>query len=574
MKRVYSLFLVVLAFKAWAQPDEKENLGQIELSVTDRYKAQVMEAQKVLERPTYQDSIEQKIAVQYAIFSSPIEVRMQPETLSPARIAKIEVPELYRAFIRTGYGLYNTALAEAYYNSGRSAKSSFGISARHLSSQDGVEGLYYDDNSFSRNHLGAFFNRYYRKLTWHTEAAVNLDKFSYYGNPITGAFSNEDSTRGSAPYNWYRSYAVKSSIKEANKKALGWLQGLSLGFSHFDDNYRSAEQDFQLETDWALPADDKNLYLELNAMYFQNQMDSLYAGFQDSSAFKQSTFQFQARPHIHMERNNLGFDFGLNLFILDQKDSRPDFSDGRVFFFPELIVRWKMIPGVLSIKGGIKGELSRNNFRELSQLSPFIAPGQLTRAGGENRIFAGMEGILASNLSFNLEGGYQIFQNRAFVYANPSFDRSLDQVLYVGLRYHDINILYAKGALDFNWNEKLRIKTSAIARSFQSNESGARAWYIPYFEANLSAYYNLKDKIGFQLGLDYIGSRFASNTAFPNYDALLKPYLDLGLKIDYRYNSRIGAFVNFSNLLNSQYDILLGYRAQSVGVMFGLNYRF
>lgn len=574
MKVFKTLLVSLLAITAYAQPDDKENLGQFELSVTDRYKAQVMDAQKVLERPNYKDSIQQKIGVEYSIFSSPIEVRMQPEQLSPARIAKIEVPELYSGYIRTGYGMYNTALAEAYYNSGRSAKSSFGFSARHLSSQSGVEDLYFDDNSFSRNHLGTFFNRYYRKFTWHTEATVNLDKYSYYGHPLTGAFANEDSARGAAPFNWYRSYGLRSSIKESNLKSLGWLQKLEVGFNHFDDNYRSSEQDFQLLSDWALPADDKLLYLQLNALYFQNRMDSLYNGFPDSLALEQSTFQFQARPYIHMERNDISFDFGLNLFILDQKDSRPEQSDGRVFFFPELILKWKMIPGVLSLKGGIKGELQRNNFRELSQLSPFIAPGQTTRAGGENRIFAGMEGILASNLSFHLEGGYQIFQNRAFVYADPTFDRALENVLWVGVRYHDVNVLYAKGGLDFNWNEKLIINTSATARSFSAEDPGSRAWYLPYFEANLSASYNLKNKIGFQLSLDYIGSRLATNVAFPNYEALLKPYADLGFKIDYRYNSRIGAFVNLSNLLNSQYDILLGYQAQSIGAMFGLNYRF
>lgn len=573
MKKFSLLILCLSSFLSWAQPD-KENLGQFELSVTDRYKAQVVDAKKILDRPSYSDSINQRIAVQYRIFSTPIPVKMQPEALSPARIAKIEVPELYNGYVRTAYGMYNTALAEAYYNSGRSAKYSYGFSARHLSTQTGVEDLVFEDNAMSKNHLGAYFNRYYRKYTWSNSAEVNLDKFSYYGNPRLGLSNNEDSTRGAAPFNWYRNFAYQTSLKEANTKSMGWLEQISLGLRHFTDNYQSQEQDFQLNTKWNLPAGDKELHLELNSAYFQNKIDSLYAGISDTAAYSQNTFQIQARPYIHMEKEAVSFDFGLNLFVLNQMDSRPDFEDNRIFFFPELILKWKMIPGVLNIKGGLKGELQRNTFRNLSLLSPFLAPGQLTRAGGENRAFITMEGILASNLSFNVEGGYQIFTNRALVFSSPVFDRSLNDVLNVNVSYQDMNVLYAKGAIDFNWSDKFLLNMSATARSYDMAQSGQQPWNLPFFEAHLNTHYNLKDKIGIGLNLDFIGARFASNFNYPEQEALLAPYVDLGLKLDYRYNSRIGAFINLSNLLNSQYEILLGYRAQSISAMFGLNYRF
>ncbi len=572
MKKLALNILILSSFSLWAQPDD-ENLGQFELSVTDRYKAQVMDARKILERPSYKDSINQKLAVDYQIFSTPISVKMQPDNLKPARIAKIEVPELYKGYVRLGYGMYNTGLVEAYYNSGRSSKQSYGFSARHLSSKDGVEDRVFDDNGFSRNHIEGFYNRYYRKFTWHTSAQVDLDKFTYYGSPVLGLSTNEDSARGVAPYNWYRTYSIRSSIKEALPQYLGWMEELALEARHFDDNYQSQEQDFQLKTDWVLPAGSQDLNLDLNFAYFQNSIDSLYPGINDTVAYDQSTFQFQARPNIHLEREDYSFDFGLNLYILDQQDSRPNLGDGRIFFFPELILNYKLVPGVLRIKAGIKGELQRNTFQDLSQLSPFLAPGQLTRAGGENRLFAAMEGILASNLGFSLEGGYQAFRNRAFLYTNPSGLQVQDQ-LFVNVRYQDIDVYYAKGALDFNWQEKLLAKLSATARSFSPRNNGEQAWYLPYFEAQLSTRYNLRDKIGLQLALDYIGARRALDQRYPNYEPLLEPYVDLGLKIDYRYNSRIGAFVSASNLLNSQYDILLGYRAQSVGVIFGLNYRF
>ena len=48
MRKIGLSLLLLGGFSAFAQPD---NLGSLELKVTDRYKAQVKDAQKILEQP-------------------------------------------------------------------------------------------------------------------------------------------------------------------------------------------------------------------------------------------------------------------------------------------------------------------------------------------------------------------------------------------------------------------------------------------------------------------------------------------------------------------------------------------
>ncbi len=565
------VFGLVLSFSAFAQPD---NLGSLELKVTDRYKAQVKDARKILEQPKYEDSINQKLEVQYRIDSRPLSVRMRPEPLSPARIGPIEVPQLYRAYIRGAYGAYNTGLAEVFYNSKRSSKSSYGFSARHLSTQTGVSNLLYEDNAFSRNHIGAYFNRFFPKYTWRLSADVDLDKYSYYGRPILDFLPGDDSLElGEAPYNWYRSFGFETSLIEAREKELGWMQRLDLGYRYFLDNYRSMEHDVRLGSDWILPAGEQKLNLEFNAAYFNTSYDSLYTGADSSNIFNQSFMQVQMKPYIRVDRDEYALDFGLNLYFLGHQDSRDVDDQGGAYFFPELILRYRAVPDVLSVVGGITGLLERNNYRELSRRSPFITPGQNTIPSRTIKAFIAMEGLLSRTLSFRLEGGYANRRSDAFLYRNPFFYQ--DSMTY-GLEviYQDLNELYAKGSLSYNWEEKLLISASAIARDFDLDQ-GELPLYRPYFEANLEGSYTYRKKVGMGLLLNYVGSRHAFHQIQnPDLPAMLEPYLDLGLKLDYYYNSRIGAFINFSNLLNSDYDLYLGYKAQGINAMFGFTYRF
>lgn len=571
MRRIGFIIGLGLALSLGAQPD---NLGSLELKVTDRYKAQVKDARKILEQPKYEDSINQKMEIQYRIEAMPLSVRMRPEPLSPARIGPIEVPDLYRAYIRGAYGAYNTGLAELYYNSKRSSKYSYGFSGRHLSTQTGVANLAFENNAFSRNHLGAYFNRFFPKYTWRLSADVDLDKYSYYGRPILDFIPGDDSVSlGEAPYNWYRSLGFQSSLIEAREKELGWMKGLNVGYRYFEDNYRSSEHDAQINSDWILPAGEQKLNLEFNAAYFTTAYDSLFTGADSSQIFNQNYLQVQMKPYIRVDRDEYALDFGVNLYFVGHEDNREVDNYAGAYFFPELILRYRAVPEVLSVVGGITGLLERNTYRDLSRMSPFINPGQSSIPSRSTKAFIAMEGLLSSSTSFKIEGGYANLRSDAFLYRDPFF--YLDS-MQPGLSvvYQDLNEFYAKGSLSFNWEEKFFLTASAIARDFDL-DAGELALYRPYFEANLESSYTYRKKIGLGLNLNYIGARHAFHQVQnPNLAAMLDPYVDLGLKIDYYYNSRIGAFINLSNLLNSNYEIILGYRAQGINALFGFTYRF
>ena len=128
--------------------------------------------------------------------------------------------------------------------------------------------------------------------------------------------------------------------------------------------------------------------------------------------------------------------------------------------------------------------------------------------------------------------------------------------------------------LGFNFKNNLQINLNGELNSFILTNA-EEAWHLPKFRAGLNSVYTLKQKLKFKADVDYIGERVAfaqeDNADLSN---TLSAYVDLGIGIEYLYNSRISAFINTNNLLNSNYEYYLGYRTQNINVLFGLTYQF
>jgi outer membrane cobalamin receptor len=54
----------------------------------------------------------------------------------------------------------------------------------------------------------------------------------------------------------------------------------------------------------------------------------------------------------------------------------------------------------------------------------------------------------------------------------------------------------------------------------------------------------------------------------------LDGYFDANIGVEYLYNSRLSAFVQVYNLINTPNTLFLGYDAQGVNVLFGIAYQF
>lgn len=572
MKNGTLIALLLLANTLLAQP----NLGQFEMSVTEKYKARVGEAVKYPETPDFEDTTTSKLPVNYRISSQPVEVQYTPEPISPARIAKVPVEELYNGMVRLGFGLYVSPLAEAYWNSGRSSDRSFGFWGRHYSTQQGVKQTIFKDNSMNQNELGGYYNQFYRKMKWETRIFGQWDKYSYYG---VDAFPSDSLTlfrleneEGVEPrQNWFRQYDIQTSIKGENDADLGWLDEVGVNYYNFTDAYNGQENYFRINSFWQLPAGENNLDLGLNLTNFNLAFDSL-------ATFKQSYFTLQARPKVTLVlKENLLFDFGFNLYANNYKSDSTggEFSP---YFFPEVKLRYPFVEDVLSAYTGVRGQMEHNSFRHITRDNPYITPAFISRPTRTTDLYLGIEGILSSTTSFNVHGGVMLQKDLVLYYRDPFYRNYpfTDSASFPGLNvlYDNSETFYVRGELALNLNDNLQGGVYGELISYNTKEQ-EEAWHRPGFLAGLNLEYTLAEKLKFGTQLDYVGTREAFQQEInPAVESTLPAYLDAGLDFEYLYNSRLTGFLTFSNLLSRKYDMYLGYKAQSINFLMGFSYKF
>lgn len=564
MKKLNQLILVglVATGNAFAQPTD---IGNLELSITDKYKAKVSEANMYLDFPSFKDTTTEKILVKYQIFSDPVDIQFRPKSLPPLRIKNLKLDKLPRGLVRFGYGLYNTPLAEIYYNTGRSSKYNFGFGARHYSTQNGVEGRVYENNAISNNQFNAHLNRFYKNLAWNTNATAQFDKVSYYGvdRVPLGEVVQEDLDPNS---NWYRQFGIQSQLLSTNGKSMAWLQKLGLSYYNLTDDYSTMENNLQLTSRIDIPVIEEMINTDVNLSYFRTDYDSI-------SKFSQSFLTLQFHPKITTTKNDWSFDFGLNLYYNSAFKSTEPEINGNIYFFPEVIVRYPVVKDVLITYLGLEGKLIQNSVKSLVNDNPYLNPGQELKPSRNMDLFIGMNGILSSSTSFNLKGGFMSTEDRALFYRNPFY--YFDSIQPgIDVLYDKVDRYYVRGELSLNIKNNLQINLNGELNSYITTNID-EAWHLPAFTGGLNSVYTLKKKIKLRADLDYIGERTAfaaqDNLDVPN---ILDGYIDLGLGIEYLYNSRISAFISANNLLNSDFDYYLGYRTQNVNVLFGLSYQF
>ena len=133
----------------------------------------------------------------------------------------------------------------------------------------------------------------------------------------------------------------------------------------------------------------------------------------------------------------------------------------------------------------------------------------------------------------------------------------------------------------YQLNEKLKIDGIARFNSYEL-KNHAYAPNLPIFEFQLRGAYNLFDKFlinmdgrietGRKALVDYPGEEVIEEDG--QYYLNLGALVDFNLGIEYRYNKRVTAFLQFNNMFSQRYYEWYNYPVQPIQVMGGISFRF
>lgn len=516
------------------------------------------------------------VIVNYPLLSLRYETKTELEQINPAAIKTVEkLAPLYSTYIKIGVGTEFMPLGEVYFDSKRSRKFVYGAHVKHLSSFGNIKG--YAPAQFDRTRSGIYGGINEKRYTLHGDINYNNRGLHYYGISDTlGLLKDSISQR-------YSDFGISGIFKSHVKDSAKVNYYVGLGYN----NYQSKKPEREDFADWRA----KENYFGINggASYklakevYAADLSILYNGYKygvldttwtglDSGLALNNTV-ISLRPHITtlIQNNRFRAHIGLN-FTVDVHHKT------KAYIYPLAEVKYSMFNDIFIPYVGIRGGLDQTTFKSLSTTNEFILPNvELRNEKTPIDVYGGIKGTLSRRIYFNV---------------GASFKSVRDMALYVTDTVHSLgnkfNIIYdtltvatLEASIGYQLKEKLKIEGIGRYYSYTLiNQS--YAWNKPRMQFIVRGYYNLFDKVLFNLDLNMEEGRKALAYA-PGEDVKeengqyfidLEFIADVNLGIEYRYNKRISAFVQMNNIASQGYMRWYNAPVQKFQFLGGITFRF
>ena len=542
----------------------------------------ITQSQKAEMLPETRDTAIQIPDVKYYVEPSQYPVDFEVEPIEAARLKVVEpLEKLYPGYVKFGVGNYLMPYLDVYYGSQRSKKSSWGINLKHHSALGQINDV--GTSKFSENYIDGFYKHFLRSHTIKTNVFYHRDVNNYYGFnindtliPLTYRESEDSIQQG---YNW----VGFNSILTSNYKDSSKLHH-KVGLSYYFLNSFDALQEHNVVGNTTLSKYLENENIEANVDFeidfnslnqpLLSPIDTIGVVVPSQGGGTTNTTILRLTPYVVNNKilNKLHFKggFGINIDMADVN---------KFYFYPEVELSYDLFNSVFIPYAGATGGVRRNSWNNLRLENPFLLTNSTVKNTNEKiNVYGGIRGSISSSISFNLNVRYQKLADQTLFYNDTVYGYENG----FGILYDNVGVTTISGQLAYQKSEKfmMYLKGEYFANKAENQEF---AWLMPDFNFSLNATYDLANKIIARANIFVVGNRNTfSLDSIPDVKAndagqfvqVLKPYVDANLGVEYRYNKRISAFINFNNLTAAKYQQFTNFPVQRFNVLGGFTFKF
>lgn len=537
-------------------------------SEADRH---VTPAYRITEVPIVIDTVIPIPDIAYPLLSKSMKTEIHLNEIEAAKIKVTEkLDKLYPGYVKLGLGMYTSPLAEFYYNTNRNRNMSMGVHVKHNSSWSNLEGLAPSGYDLTTGKL--FGEWWLSRFKMESELEYMNNGYHYYGIIDTTDFFDKDTLRNRVQGFGGRFSFGNFSSKDSAK--LMWNAQVGNKYFHeFEKDWdilgdkHARNNNFILSGDFGYKQG-RNFYeLDFDWQYNRYWYAEDDATLGSAERFNERNALVTFRPTITTQGDKWRVIYGIDInFDFPVQD--------KIFkVVPVVEAKYSLLNDMFIPYVGIDGGVTQQSYYTINRMNPFIYSGQELMNETEYNFYGGIKGTLSRSISFNVAVHYRDFNNKAlFVNENVWSDFNKFDV-----RYEDMKVFSVEGSISFQKGEKLKIDAMAEWNKYMP-ETQQFAWLLPELKTTLRGSYNLFDKIyakaDFTLEYGRKSPVYLFNPADDDIAVDMPVIADGNLHLEYRYNSRISAFLQLNNIAGQKYDRWMNYRVQGFQVLGGVTLGF
>ena len=533
---------------------QKDTLQSMIFEGSGQFRPSITESNKLNETPNIVDSTKKITVKGYSFNSKKIATGFDVEPIAPAQMVGEPLTKLYNGLVKIGMGTYTTPYGEVWFNHLRSKEYAYGLRLKHLSSKATLKD--YGFAGFSDNEISLYGKKFLKEHTLSGNFDYARNVVHFYGYDPTLFELKDDAT-----VQRFNLFAANAELLSHYPKASRYNHSIKLSYYNLADLYKSSENNIKA-SGYLQTAVAKEL-LRVNASVdyynYKTKLDTV------NNTIISLNPNFIAKGERYSA--TLGVEMTMDMFV-----------QSKFYFYPKVDLSYNVFDEIIIPYAGASGGLQKNSYRSLTDNNPFVLS-DLTMKNSNRKyeLYGGLKGTLSSKIAYNARASYQTVGTMA-LFVNET-DRLLNNRFDV--IYDEVDVLNVGGEVTYQNREKLRINLRGDYFNYKT-KTEVRAWYKPELAITLSANYNLRDKIVAKVDLFYLGNQFAKTyeadtTAVTGKKVVAKELagvFDANIGLEYRYNKKLGFFLNVNNIANMRYMRYMNYPTQRFNLMGGLSYSF
>ncbi len=574
MKKFTTYLVLVIATVCNSGVSYAQRGGE-EVIITTIGNRSVENSQRVASTPKILDTVFPVPNANFPLLAIDYMPSFDLQRIAPATVSlQQKLNQLYPGYAKIGIGSVLMPMADVYYNNTRSRKYNYGGNVQHISSFGPMRDV--APANFDRTAVRGFVSVTEKKYGWDAEALYKNQGLHFYGFPNENA--NADSI-GQRFTTIGTSAQFHSHKKDSG--AVNWHAGIA--YRHFNDkkpmadslaDWRASENYFAITGSASKRIGNEIFEAAIglqNNRYNYGVLDSMI-GVADSGFVRNNSF-FYLRPHVttYSKNGRLKAQIGVDISI-------SKWDKTKAFLYPDFSAKYSMFKDALIPYVSLKGGLTQQSFYALTGVNEFVLSHVELR--NENKALEaviGLKGTISKRIGFHVMASFANVKDRA-LFVKDTLHSAGNRFNVI---YDTINITTFEAALNYQLHEK--IKLDLVGRYYSYNAlNNTYAWNLPQVQVVLRGSYNLYDKFIFSADVNLEGGRKAlvyateSSATLENgqYAVPLGFIADANLSVEYRYNKRISAFLNFNNIAAQRYKRWYNYPTQGLQAMAGVTFRF
>jgi len=558
--------LVLLVPRLGAQTNADGTPGG-QYVINGKYVPTIANVQKIDLRPTAFDTVLPDRAVSYDLLPVKGTVPAKVDSISAVKLNIATTQErLYRGFVKAGFGLYTTPLAEVYFDQTRSRENAYGIHVKHFSSNGGLDDV--GPSDYGYNNIDGFYTQYMKHHEVGGRLTYDRRRVNFYGySPValdddTIAQPTDDELE-----RFYNDIGFQARIKSLYRDSTKIAHDVALEVHAYSNDVRSTETNLKLTAQLGKEegTESYGLGIVLDNNSYRGKLGN---GLED---LRQNGTLFGLTPSVSTSGEKYMVKVGAGIYVDAQGKTT-------FHFFPQAEASYRLFDDILMPYVGVDGRRIRNSFRSLSRENPWMvdAP-DLVNSSLNYDIYGGLRGSFSSQMGFDVRISKSRMKARPLFVSLPPGDPSFgDQFAPV---YDRVDQLDISGELHYHAGSAIQVNGRVDIYTYETDEQ-AEPWNLPPYKISLGATYDLRQKLILKLEAQFLGARKALGYEDQLADVPvattrdLDGFMDLYFGAEYRYTKRLSLFVDVSNLSASKYERWYRYPVQRTLFMGGATFAF